>query len=222
MAKAELDVLRKMQVDALQRRADTATYEAQNPHTALSDVEKYKVLALAAQFGVVVRFERDHTAVKFAMVDFRLDAAYIISSSRSSTMALLFDYPVRKENRVVLIEWMDDLPNLDRDTKSTTLILATKKPDELLLPKCYGMVEDPKKRRLGLVLAPPAHIRANLPPIMPAGAISQKRMPVSLRELIEKRHPACQGMLELGVRFELAKKLVRAVHMMHNVGWAHK
>jgi hypothetical protein len=84
------------------------------------------------------------------------------------------------------------------------------------------MVEDTANRRFGLVLAPPAHIRANLPSIMPTGAISQKRMPVSLKELLEKEHPACQQMLELGARFRLAKKLVDAVHMMHSVGWIHK
>lgn len=223
MAKAEIDILRKMQLEELRRRADAATFEARNPQTPIEAVEKYNTYSLAAQFGVVVRFERQHTAVKFTMRDFRIDSSYIISSSRTSTMALLFDYPVKKENRVVLIEWMDESDrNLDRDTKTTTLILATAKPDELLLPKCYGMVEDPVKRRLGLVLAPPAHIRANLPPIMPQGAISQKRMPVSLRELIGKRHPSCQQMLDLGIRFQLAKKFLKAVHMMHNVGWIHK
>ena len=101
-------------------------------------------------------------------------------------------------------------------------MLATPKPDRLLLPKCYGMVEDPIARRYGLVLAPPSHIRSNLPQILPAGAISQKRMPVSLTELLEKRHPANQEILDLGIRFRLAKKLVEAVNMMHCVGWVHK
>jgi len=77
-------------------------------------------------------------------------------------------------------------------------------------------------RRFGLVLAPPSHIRSNLPQILPAGAISQKRMPVSLKELLDKRHPSCIHMLDLGDRFRLAKKLVDAVHMMHCVGWIHK
>jgi hypothetical protein len=223
MSRSELDVLRHMKTEELRRRADAATFEARSHHTPLNAVKKYEMIALAAQFGVVVKFERQHTAVKFSMRDFRLDPSYTVSSSRSSTMALLFDYPVKKENRVVLIEWMDDRdPNLERDTKTTTLILATNKPEEVLLPKCYGMVEDTARRRSGLVLAPPAHIRSNLPPIMPAGAISQKRMPVSLRELIEKKHPSCQQMLDLGIRFQLAKKFVKAVHMMHNVGWIHK
>jgi hypothetical protein len=223
MSKGQFDILRKMQLDELRRRADAAGYEARNLETTIDSVKKYEVIALAAQFSVVVRFERQQTAYKFIMRDFRFDPSYIISSSRRSSMALLFDYPVKKENRVVLIEWIDDMDrNLERDPKTTTLILATPKPDELLLPKCYGMVEDPATRRFGLVLAPPDHIRANLPPILPSGAISQKRMPVSLRELLEKRHPACQQTLDLGIRFQLAKKFIAAVHMMHNVGWIHK
>jgi hypothetical protein len=127
-------------------------------------------------------------------------------------MALLFDYPEKRENRVVLIEWVDDIERYaDRDTREKTLILSTPKPGQLLLPTCYGMVEDTVNRRFGLVLAPPAHIRTNLPSNMPTGAISQKRMPVSLKELLERKHAACQQMLELGARFRLAKKLVDAV-----------
>ena len=138
-------------------------------------------------------------------------------------MALLFDYPVRKEHRVVLIEWVDILDrDYERDTRIKTLMLAAPKPGQLLLPTCYGMVEDPKTRMFGLVLAPPAHIRSNLPPILPSGAISKKRMPFSLMELLEKKHPSSQTVLDLGIRFRLAKKLVDAVHMMHCVGWVHK
>lgn len=227
MAEAEYDILRKMELAELRRRADAATYEAQNPETTVDSLKTYETLALAAQFSVVVKFQREHTAYKFTLRDFRFDPAYVISSSRNSTMALLFDYPVKKQNKVVLIEWIDDPTTRDQDShprgrKITTLILATPKPDELLLPKCYGMVEDPVNRRSGLILAPPPHIRGNLPAIMGQGAISQLRMPVSLRELIEKQCKGCPEMLDLGIRFRLAKMFVHAVHMMFNVGWVHK
>lgn len=146
-----------------------------------------------------------------------MDESYILSSASASTMALLFDYPVKKEHRVVLIEWVDPHPSLssfqdtERETRIKTLMLATPKPAQLLLPTCYGMVEDSYTRRFGLVLAPPTHIRSGLPSILPAGAISKKRMPVSLKELMDKRHPACVKMLELGTRFSLARRVVGAV-----------
>lgn len=223
MLKGELDIVRTMQLAELRRRAEAASYEAQNTLLDGDNIARYQEMSLAAQFSAVVKFERQHAAYKFTMRDFRLDPSYAVSSSHSLTMALLFDYPVRKENRVVLIEWVD---GLDRDqehnTRIKTLMLATPKPERLLLPKCYGMVEDLVARRCGLVLAPPAHIRSNLPQIMPMGAISQKRMPVSLTELLEKRHPGHQDMLDLGVRFRLAKKLVEAVSMMFSVGWVHE
>jgi hypothetical protein len=221
--KAEYDKLRKMDPEELRGRAEAAAYEARHTPPAIEIGNTYHNIALAAKFSVVVRFDRQHTAVKFTMRDFRLDPAYVLPSTESSTMALLFDYPAKKENRVVLIEWVDEMERYaEKDTRDKTLILSSAKPGQLLLPTCYGMVEDTLNRRFGLVLAPPAHIRANLPSILPTGAISQKRMPVSLKELLDGRHPACQQMLDLGARFRLAKKLVDAVHMMHCVGWIHK
>jgi hypothetical protein len=222
MRKAEYDKLRRMELEQLRGRAEAAAYEARHtPPGTIGDI--YHNINLAAKFSAVVRYERQNAAYKFTMRDFRIDPAYTLPSTESSTMALLFDYPEKKENRVVLIEWVDDMErHAERDTRAKTLILSTDKPGQLLLPTCYGMVEDAAARRFGLVLAPPAHIRANLPNILPTGAISQKRMPVSLKELLDRRHPACQQMLELGARFRLAKKLVDAVHMMHCVGWIHK
>jgi hypothetical protein len=223
MKKGGFDDLRKMQLEELRRRAEAAAYEARHTPPGNENGGKYHEIALAAQFSVVVKYEKKGTATKFTMLDFRLDPSYVISSSGSSTMALLFDYPVKKEHRVVLIEWIEELQrDMERDATIKTIMLATSKPGQLLLPTCYGIVEDPATRRFGLVLAPPKHIRSNLPPIMPSGAISQKRMPVSLLELLERRHPYCMHMLDLGTRFRLAKKLVDAVHMMHCVGWVHK
>ncbi|KAH6682537.1 hypothetical protein B0J14DRAFT_127368 [Halenospora varia] len=223
MLKGEFQVLRQLQLDELRRLAEAAAFEAKNTPADNSNKDRYHDLSLAAQFSAVVKYERPHAAFKFTMRDFRLDASYVLSSSGSSTMALLFDYPVKKEHRVVLIEWIDDLDrDQERDTRIKTLMLATPKPAQILLPTCYGMVEDPFTRRFGLVLAPPAHVRSNLPTILPAGAISQKRMPVSLKELLDKKHPSCPHTLDLGIRFRLAKKLVDAINMMHCVGWVHK
>ncbi|CZR64365.1 uncharacterized protein PAC_14263 [Phialocephala subalpina] len=83
----------------LRRRADAATYEANHSPPESEEKAHFQTYSLAAQFSSVVKFERQHTAYKFTMRDFRLDPSYAVSSSAgSSTMALLFDYPVRKEN----------------------------------------------------------------------------------------------------------------------------
>jgi hypothetical protein len=223
MIKGEFEIIRQLQLNELKRLAEAAAFEAKHSPKGNEHVGRYHDLSLAAQFSAVVKYERPHAAIKFGMRDFRLDQSYIIPSTPSSTMALLFDYPVKKEHRVVLIEWINNNDHdKERDTRIKTLMLATPKPGKLLLPTCYGMVEDPFTRRFGLVLAPPTHIRSNLPQILPAGAISQKRMPVSLKELLDRKHPSCPHMLDLGIRFALAKRLVDAVHMMHCVGWVHK
>jgi serine/threonine protein kinase len=223
MIKREFEIVRQLHLNELKRLAEAAAFEAKHSPKGNEHVGRYHDLSLAAQFSAVVKYERPHAAIKFGLRDFRLDSAYIISSTPSSTMALLFDYPVKKEHRVVLIEWINNNDHdKERDSRIKTLMLATPKPGKLLLPTCYGMVEDPFTRRFGLVLAPPTHIRSNLPQILPAGAISQKRMPVSLKELLDRKHPSCPHMLDLGIRFALAKRLVDAVHMMHCVGWVHK
>ncbi|RDL32602.1 Protein kinase-like (PK-like) [Venustampulla echinocandica] len=191
MLKSEFEMLRQLQLDELRRLAEASAYEHKHSLPNNNHAVRYHSLSLAAQFSAVVKYERPHAAFKFSMRDFRLDPAYILSSSGSSTMALLFDYPVKKEHRVVLIEWIDGIDrDQERDTRIKTLMLATPKPGQLLLPTCYGMVEDTFAGRFGLVLAPPTHIRSNLPPILSAGAISQKRMPVSLKELLDKVHPS--------------------------------
>jgi hypothetical protein len=223
MLKANFEFLRNLQKEELKRLAEAAAYEARRSPLESKAAGTYHDISLAASFSTVVKYERQHAVYKFNMTDFRMDPAYLLSSSSSSTMALLFDYPVKKEHRVVLIEWIRDIDrDQEHDTKIKTLMLAAPKPGQLLLPTCYGMVEDPRMRRFGLVLAPPAHIRSHLPAILPSGAISQKRMPVSLKELLKKKHPSCKLTLELGTRFRLAKKLVDAVHTMHCVGWVHK
>lgn len=223
MLKREFGFLRKLPQDELIRLAEASAYEAKRSPPDSTEAKNYHDISLAASFSTVVKFERQHTVYKFKMSDFRLDPAYVLSSSSSSTMALLYDYPVRKEKRVVLIEWIKDIDrDQERDTKIKTLMLAAPKPGQLLLPTCYGMVEDPITRYFGLVLAPPPHIRLNLPRILSLGAISQKRMPVSLKELLDGKRPSCMHTLDLGIRFRLAKKLVDAVHMMHCVGWVHK
>ena len=142
-------------------------------------------------------------------------------------MALLFNFPSRFQKRIVLIEWIEfgnivekDIHN---DTKIKAYMLRTKKPTQLLLPDCYGIVEDKfsSPKRYGLVLVPPLHIRTNLPIPIPRGLISKQRKPVSLRELI-LQGSSQREVIDLGTRFRLAKKLVDAVHMMHCVGWVHK
>lgn len=174
-------------------------------------------------FSVSVKSDGEEATVPvFPMSDFLIKDGYSLSTTHASTMALFFDFPSRNQCRIVLIEWMGFRNKMDKDiyndTKIKANMLRTTKPTQLLLPHCYGIVENLSSsvKRYGLVLTPPFHIRTNLP-----ATISQERKPVSLRELILQA--SSQGVvMDLGTHFRLAKRLVDAVHMMHCVGWVHK
>lgn len=85
MFKAEFDVLRRLQLEQLRRRAEAATYEAQHSPQDSEEKAHFMTYSLAAQFSAVVKFERQHTAYKFTMRDFRLDPSYAVSSSAGAS-----------------------------------------------------------------------------------------------------------------------------------------
>ncbi|KAK0667853.1 hypothetical protein QBC41DRAFT_394999, partial [Cercophora samala] len=119
-----------------------------------------------------------------------------------------------------LIAWVQNTQHSGkrRDTEELALLLNVPKPDEMSVLDCYGIFDDLQRtNRIGLVLKPPVNVPTNLPQPLPPGAISERRMPINLRQLIKTRDS-----LDLGARFDIAKKLVDTVHMMHAVDWAHK
>lgn len=56
------------------------------------------------------------------------------------------------------------------------------------------------------------------------GALSITRKPTSLLELIENAVDSngAPTLLDLGIRFRLANKIVHSIYVMHAVGWVHK
>jgi len=181
-----------------------------------------------AQFrAAVMSDDRRQPLRKFTQKDFKIAENYRLEGVGTSTMALMYKHPYAGDRRVVLIEWMD--PRMDTDIfKAIASMLATPRPEQLLLPKCYGIVEGPEAfdtdhRPLGIVLKAPPHIGQDLPEHMMAGSISMHRMPISLKQRLEQdKHNSPTVILDLAIRFRLARKLVNAVHVMHLVGWVHK
>lgn len=225
--KAQFNFLNHLPPDQLQQIAQAAGYEAQHSTIEERRSAPYHKIEQAAKFRVAVRSDdTKRTLPVFPLSDFIINDGYSLSTAHASTMALLFDFPSQNQRRIVLIEWILSRDEVERDIyndiKIKANMLRTTKPTQLLLPDCYGVVEElfPLKR-YGLVLVPPLHIRTNLPATIPRGLISQQRKPVTLRELILQASSQ-RPVIDLGTRFRLAKKLVDAVHMMHCVGWVHK
>ena len=158
----------------------------------------------------------------FELSQFRTSPDYKVSASQDAEMGLLKEFPVRTEMRVVYIEWMSGGEEVEREAnaKAKARMLSIAMSEQVLLPTCYGILEDGagRNKRFGLVLAPPAHIRLNLKTMMP-GSISRKRKPKSLQTILQE---AGDRKEDLGIRFNLAKKLVNAVHKMHCADWVHK
>ncbi|KAK4196061.1 hypothetical protein QBC40DRAFT_13349 [Triangularia verruculosa] len=201
----------KLFLGACAREAESAT----DPRSAA----KYRALAKMANFRSQVQEASGHPQI-FGASSFRMADNYNVDSRGMSTMALLYDYPQKGDHRVVLIEWIQNpqLSGRKRDTERLSLLLNVPKPDEMFVLDSYGILDDLQRtKRLGLVLKPPVNVRANLPQPLPPGAISERRMPISLRQLMKTRDS-----LDLGARFDIAKKLVDTVHMIHAVDWVHK
>ncbi|KAK0737260.1 hypothetical protein B0T21DRAFT_364754 [Apiosordaria backusii] len=201
----------KLFFNAYAREAETAT----DPESA----RKYRALAKMANFRSHVR-EASRRPQFFRASSFYMADNYKIDSRGMSTMALFYDYASKGDHRVVLIEWIQNpqLSGKKRETEKLALLLNVPKPDEMSVLDCYGILDDVERtNRLGLVLKPPDYVRINLPSPLSPGGISERRMPINLRQLIKTRDS-----LDLGARFDIAKKLVDTIHMIHAVDWVHK
>jgi hypothetical protein len=190
----------------------------------------YEEIARMAEFSNAVKNEklestgqkRSRDPRRFELSEIHTSPDYKVSASQNAEMGLLKKYPIQKEMRVVYIEWMSGGNAVEREAsaKAKARMLSIEMSEQVLLPKCYGILEDSsgRRKRFGLVLAPPDHIRRNLRSMMP-GSISQKRKPKSLRTILQEAGGRKE---DLGIRFNLAKKLVNAVHKMHCADWVHK
>lgn len=199
-----------------------ARYERRIPPAGKSPNLPYGDIEVAVNSKTALEHDKGRANVrKFTMNDFRIEGNHALSSS-NGTMALHRDFPSRKDRLVVFVEWIREL---DRDQKgyaeTEASMLCAPKPAQLLLPGCYGIVEDPARARFGLVLVPPDHIRRHVPKFFSSREISKKRMPVSLKGILEQPTSRMDS-IRSGIRFRLATKLLDAVHMMLSVGWIHE
>lgn len=217
------DEIANVMADQLKAFFDAYTKEAQcttNPASA----KRYADMATMANFRAQVR-QREGALrpVIFKPQQFYIMDNYVIDNRRMSTLGLLYGYPWQNDKRVVLIEWIQNpwLPDKKASTEKLAALLCTPTPDAMLVPKAYGVFDDLENGRLGIVLKPPRNIRAGLPANLPAGAVSVRRRPVTLRHLIGDPFQFSPE-IELGMKFNVAKRLVDTVHMIHATEWVHK
>lgn len=81
-----------------------------------------------------------------------------------------------------------------------------------------GIFRSERELRFGLVSRPPSYIENIDHKDEERRGISKPRLPRTLSEHIEDG----TGILPLGDRFSLARKLARSLYVMHATGWVHK
>ena len=97
------------------------------------------------------------------------------------------------------------------------------KPAELLVLPCSGIIHDSYRNRYGFLFRPPAYIEdMRSSSGHEEGAVSILRKPVSLLQTLDQTAQFSRNPLELGVRFQLARKLVQSIYILHAAGWVHK
>lgn len=132
----------------------------------------------------------------------------------------------------------------EKDIHKLAMILSiAENPSVFRTLKCEGIFWDDENSRYGFVFIPPDYIENTIvshpnspayPPTLLAkftqkyplqfDALSITRKPVTLFELIEDAGESQDAptLLDLGIRFQLAKKIVHSIYVMHAVGWIHK
>ncbi|KAL9629964.1 MAG: hypothetical protein Q9164_006642 [Protoblastenia rupestris] len=120
----------------------------------------------------------------------------------------------------VFVEWRSFIGKKDRPNKLAEeqihelgdFLTVPHRPKELRALDCVGLFQDKPNARYGIVHEIPEHLR-NL-------RTESRRIynPSTLTDLMHN----VDNIIDLGVRFELAKKLIYSVVVLHTCGWLHK
>lgn len=224
--------------DRTRRLAEAAAYEAKQSvdpgaKSEYDEWSKFANFSLALQSATPDAMSRKKV---LSRREFSFDGPYVLGPH--STLARLLDYPVKHQSRLVLVEWVTvgkSTPIVTKfdEMKEAWYVFHAEKPDKILLPGSIGLIYDETDvNTIGYVFQLPAHIRSNLPTRLAGGrgadfvpklvrspsTLAAERKPTSLRQLIKKENRG----IDLGIRFNIAKQVLDALHLMHTAGFIHR
>ncbi|KAL8684251.1 MAG: hypothetical protein Q9224_006488, partial [Gallowayella concinna] len=124
----------------------------------------------------------------------------------------------------VFVEWKsytddDNRPNEVAENQIHqlgTFLSVANRPSDLRGLQCVGMFRDSANDRYGMVFELPKHLRDLAQHSRPPNLRIYN--PSTLTDMIQK----VDGIADLGARFNLARKLLQCVVMLHTSGWLHK
>ena len=145
---------------------------------------------------------------------------YVVKSSGPRALAIS-----QQDKQVVFIEWQSYIGRTGRPNKLAeeqiqklgNFLSVPDRPHELRILDCIGLFKDGANSRYGVVYQLPSYMRDLARHTRP-DRLGHVCKPSSLTHLLDN----VDNVLELGFRFDLAKKLVYSIVVLHTCGWLHK
>lgn len=145
---------------------------------------------------------------------------YVLKSSGPRALAIS-----QQDQQVVFVEWQSYIGNAGRPNKLAEeqihklgdFLSVPNRPHDFRILDCIGLFKDELNFRYGVVYSLPSYMRDLARSTRPEN-LGHVCKPCSLTHLLDN----VDIVLDLGVRFNLAKKLVYSIVVLHTCGWLHK
>ena len=199
--------------DSAQEAANDKSSLMADGHQRMADMARFKA-KMVTPTQVSKRFQ-----VRWRLLDQR---NYIIKYKSPGPRALAMSL---QDQQVVFVEWQsyigdDGRPNKLAEEQIQRLgdfLSVPNRPHDFRILDCIGLFRDKENSRYGVVYHLPSYMR-DLPRRTRPETLGQICKPSSLTHLLDN----VDGILDLGIRFELAKKLMYSIVVVHTCGWLHK
>ena len=145
---------------------------------------------------------------------------YALKSSGPQALAIS-----QRDQQVVFVEWQSYIGTSGRPNKLAEeqihrlgdFLSIPDRPHDLRILDCIGLFNDKTSSRYGVVYHLPWYMR-DLARRVHRKDLGHVCKPSSLTHLLDN----VDAVLDLGIRFDLAKKLVYSIVALHTCGWLHK
>ena len=180
-------------------------------HQRLADMARFKA-KMVTPTQISKRFQ-----ARWRLLDRR---DYTIKSPGPQALAIS-----KKDQQVVFVEWHsyighDGRPNKlaeEQIQKLGNFLSVPNRPHDFRILDCIGLFKDEENLRYGVIYHLPSYMR-DLPRRTRPEDLGHICKPSSLTRLLDH----VDGILDLDVRFELARKLMYSIVVVHTCGWLHK
>ena len=145
---------------------------------------------------------------------------YVLKSSGPRALAIS-----QQDQQVVFVEWQSYIGHTGRPNKLAEeqiqklgdFLSIPDRPHDFRTLDCIGLFNDVLNSRYGVVYHLPSYMRDLARRTRPED-LGHICKPCSLTHLLDN----VNSILDLGIRFDLAKKLMYSIVVLHTCGWLHK